>query len=369
MTEAFDVVVVGMGPGGEVAASRLLAAGRRVAVVERELIGGECAYWACIPSKTLLRPAEAHGEVVRAAGVAGARLDWPAARDYRDWMIRMPEQSFNAQAPDPLGASGENASGVSIRYVGGPTVLLQLGDVRLLTDPTFDPPGDHPVGSRVLVKTNGPAVSTEALGPVDAVVLSHDQHPDNLDTLGREFVASVPIVLSTASARSRLGGTTRALQNWEKAELDRPNGGVLRVTGVPAQHGPDGTEHIVGEVTGFVVEGDDLPSVYVSGDNASLNVVRAVAGRLGPVNVAVLFAGAAQTALVPDAYLTLTSELAAEASRLLGARVVVPVHFEGWTHFTQGRDTLVTAFERGGLADRLHLPEPGEWSHLEANPS
>ncbi|MDP9396750.1 MAG: NAD(P)/FAD-dependent oxidoreductase [Actinomycetota bacterium] len=88
MTEHVDVAVLGMGPGGEVAASRLLAAGRRVAVIERELIGGECAYWACIPSKSVLRPPEAGGEVDRAAGVGGARLDWAAARDYRDYMAR-----------------------------------------------------------------------------------------------------------------------------------------------------------------------------------------------------------------------------------------------------------------------------------------
>ncbi len=75
MSENFDAIVVGMGPGGEVAASRLLAAGRHVAVVERELIGGECAYWGCIPSKTLLRPPEARGQVDRAARVGGkARL-------------------------------------------------------------------------------------------------------------------------------------------------------------------------------------------------------------------------------------------------------------------------------------------------------
>ena len=78
MPEPFDVdvIVVGMGPGGEAAASRLLAAGRRVAVVERELIGGECAYWACIPSKTLLRPPEVRSEAGRAARrhLARARL-------------------------------------------------------------------------------------------------------------------------------------------------------------------------------------------------------------------------------------------------------------------------------------------------------
>jgi dihydrolipoamide dehydrogenase len=86
--DRFDVIVIGMGPGGEAATGRLLDAGRRVAVVERELIGGECAYWACIPSKTLLRPPEAKAEAARAAGVTTPTLDWPELRDYRDYMVR-----------------------------------------------------------------------------------------------------------------------------------------------------------------------------------------------------------------------------------------------------------------------------------------
>jgi pyruvate/2-oxoglutarate dehydrogenase complex dihydrolipoamide dehydrogenase (E3) component len=88
MTEHVDVAVIGMGPGGEVAASRLIAAGKKVGAIEQELIGGECAYWGCIPSKTLLRPAEARTEVDRAAGVSGADLNWAEASNYRDFMIR-----------------------------------------------------------------------------------------------------------------------------------------------------------------------------------------------------------------------------------------------------------------------------------------
>ncbi|MHA7156203.1 dihydrolipoyl dehydrogenase family protein [Arthrobacter sp. TMN-50] len=88
MSEHFDVAVIGMGPGGEVAADRLLKAGKKVAIFERELIGGECAYWACIPSKTVLRPPEARTEVQRAAGVSGAELDWTETSKYRDYMIR-----------------------------------------------------------------------------------------------------------------------------------------------------------------------------------------------------------------------------------------------------------------------------------------
>ena len=69
MSERFDVVVLGGGPAGEVAVNTLLKAGKRIALVESELIGGECTNWGCIPSKTLLRPAELHGQSGRAAGI------------------------------------------------------------------------------------------------------------------------------------------------------------------------------------------------------------------------------------------------------------------------------------------------------------
>ncbi len=105
MSQHFDAVVIGMGPGGEVVASDLLAAGRRVAVVERELIGGECGYWACIPSKTLLRPPEAKTETDRAAGVGGAGLDWPATRAYRDDMIRHLDDAAQVEGYQRSGAT------------------------------------------------------------------------------------------------------------------------------------------------------------------------------------------------------------------------------------------------------------------------
>ncbi|MGW3038640.1 MBL fold metallo-hydrolase [Kitasatospora sp. NPDC001159] len=249
---------------------------------------------------------------------------------------------------------------MTIQYVGGPTALIEVGGLRLLTDPTFDGPGEYPIGTRVLTKTAGPAVAAEDLGPVDAVLLSHDQHPDNLDGAGRAYLAGAPLVLSTSAARDRLGGAVRALADGDHVDLPRPDGGTLRVTGVPAQHGPDGSEHIVGEVTGFVLTGEGLPTVYVSGDNASLDVVRAIADRVGPIDVAMLFAGAASTPLIPGAYLTLTSDLVAEAARILGARHVVPLHFEHWGHFTQGPATLREAFTRADVRESLRMPEPGE---------
>ncbi|WP_396445425.1 MBL fold metallo-hydrolase [Actinomadura sp.] len=251
-------------------------------------------------------------------------------------------------------------SSLSVRYLGGPTAVMEIGGVRLVVDPTFDAAGDYPIGDRKLTKTAGAVLGPDGIGPVDAVLLSHDQHPDNLDRGGRAYLAGVPLTLTTETAAGRLGGTARALPNWEHVELPRPGGGVLRVTGVPAQHGPDGTEHLTGPVTGFVLSGDGVPATYVSGDNASLDVVRAIAGRFAPFDVAVLFMGAARTPLIGDADLTLGSEAAAEAAGILRTAQVVPLHFEGWAHFTQGRDTIAPAFAKAGLADRLHLLDPGE---------
>jgi len=104
MTERFDAVVMGMGPAGEVAASRLLSQGLRVAVIERELIGGECAYWACIPSKTLLRPPEVRAGARRAAGLAEPEQDWPEIAAYRDFMIRNLDDSKQISGYEAEGA-------------------------------------------------------------------------------------------------------------------------------------------------------------------------------------------------------------------------------------------------------------------------
>ncbi|TQF01185.1 MBL fold metallo-hydrolase [Kitasatospora acidiphila] len=243
-----------------------------------------------------------------------------------------------------------------IRVFGGPTALIEFGGLRFLTDPTFDQPGHYPVGgNRVLTKTAPTAITPAELGPVDAVLLSHDEHPDNLDTSGRAFLATAPLVLVTRSGAGRLGGTARGLAPWESVELPRPDGGTVTVTAVPAQHGPDGCEPVTGEVIGFMLTAADLPNVYVSGDNASLAVVKEIADRFGPVDTAMLFAGAARTILFDGALLTLDSPQTAEAAAILGARRVVPVHFDSWGHFTEGRDALEAAFAAAGLADRLEF--------------
>lgn len=251
-------------------------------------------------------------------------------------------------------------TGIRVRYLGGPTALIEYGPLRLLTDPTFDAAGDYPIGERVLTKTTDAVVGPDEVGVIDAVLLSHDQHPDNLDNGGRAFLDRVPLVLSTPAAQERVGGAVRGLTPWQTSEV-----GGVPVTAVPARHGPEGSEPYVGQVTAFVLRGTGLPRIYVSGDNASLDLVRDVAARFAPIDVAVLHAGAARTALLDGAPLTLTSEWAAQAAAMLRAEHVVPVHFGDWAHFSEGRDTLAPAFAAAGLANRLRLLDRGAWWHYE----
>ncbi|MGW4501085.1 MBL fold metallo-hydrolase [Micromonospora sp. NPDC004336] len=249
-----------------------------------------------------------------------------------------------------------STTAVPVRVVGGPTALVEYGGLRFLTDPTFDAPGDYPEAPGGVLTKTAPASDTPAgVGPVDVVLLSHDEHPDNLDNAGRALLADVPLTVTTTGGAGRLGGTARGLAPWESVELERPGGGTVTVTAVPARHGPEGCEPITGEVIGFVLTAADLPTVYVSGDNAALDLVRQIADRFGPVDTAVLFAGAVRTHMFDGELLTLDGARAAEAARILGARRVVPVHVDSWAHFTEGRDDVVDAFARAGLADRLDL--------------
>ncbi|MFJ8469481.1 MBL fold metallo-hydrolase [Streptomyces swartbergensis] len=244
-----------------------------------------------------------------------------------------------------------------VRVFGGPTALFEYGGLRFLTDPTFDDPGDFPAPAVVLTKTAPAAGAPAELGPLDVVLLSHDEHADNLDTSGRALLADVPLTLTTPGGGERLGEKATGLADWQSVDLNRPDGGTVTVTGVPAIHGPgprEEVEPITGQVVGFVLTGEGLPTVYVSGDNASLDAVKEIAERFAPVDTAILFAGAPRFAEVFDGkVIVLDSAMAAEATRILGARRVVPVHYDSWAHFTEGRDELEAAFTAAGLADRL----------------
>lgn len=253
----------------------------------------------------------------------------------------------------------------AISVLGGPTTVIDIAGRRIVMDPTFDPPGVH----AYLTKLTGPAVSAGALGPVDAVLVSHDQHPDNFDDDGRRMALAAPLLLTHPGAAGRLGPPAVGLAPWESHELGGGTGS-LTAQAVPAVHGPadgqrDDGGHINCEVTGFVLSGPGLPTVYLSGDNASMSAVKDVADRVGQVDIAVLFAGAASVPTKERGRpLTLTAARAAAAAEVLGAKAVIPAHVDGWAHFSEDVDEFVAAFDQAGISSLLKVAAHGEWIEL-----
>ena len=122
-----DVIIVGGGPGGEVALNTLVKAGARVALVEQELIGGECTNWGCIPSKTLLRPAELAAACGRTAGIGVPPLDWPSLAAYRDYMVSSHDDSARVKRYRDRGVTVVKSRG---RIAGPGVVETSEGTLR-----------------------------------------------------------------------------------------------------------------------------------------------------------------------------------------------------------------------------------------------
>lgn len=252
---------------------------------------------------------------------------------------------------------------LTLTLIGGPTALIEVAGFRLVTAPTFDAPGDYQLPHAKLVKTIGPALAAAALGTVDAVLLSHDQHADNLDHGGKDFLGSAACVLTTVIAAQRLGRNAQGLKPWDSATLTNPDGRKLTVTAAPARHGPAGIEPLSGPVIGFVLSFDDaaMRPIYITGDTVWFDGTAAVARRF-KAGLVVPFAGAAQTRGPFD--LTMDVNDVIETASAFPDALIVPLHYSGWKHFTQSGNDLQRSFEALGLGARLRLLEPGVATEL-----
>jgi L-ascorbate metabolism protein UlaG (beta-lactamase superfamily) len=255
-------------------------------------------------------------------------------------------------------------NGVRLTHIGGPTVLIEVAGWRLLTDPTFDPPGGRygfGWGGRS-TKLTGPAVPAADLHPFHAVLLSHDHHADNLDRAGRALLPAADVVVTTPQGGARLGGRARGLPTWRTTELSAPGRPTIQVTATPARHGPPLSRFVTGDATGFALrwEGQADGVLWISGDTVLFDGLRQVADRL-EVDTALLHLGGVRFPVTGPVRYSLTAAGAVELCRLLRPRTVVPVHYEGWSHFRQGREVVERQFARAPaeIRDRVRWLELG----------
>ena len=248
-----------------------------------------------------------------------------------------------------------------ITLIGGPTALIEIGGFRLLTDPTFDAPGEYKLPHVTLKKTSHPALTAEQIGRVDAVLLSHDQHADNFDHAGRAYAMQAPRLLTTVVGAKRLGGVAEGLAPGESRELTNP-AGTLTITATPARHGPAGIEPLAGDVIGFVLSWAGGRPIYITGDTVWYDGVAEVARRF-QAGLVLLFAGAAKTR--GAFHLTMDANDALDTAHAFPDATIVPLHYEGWAHFSQSGDDLVQSFKALGIGARLRLLEPGVPTTIE----
>ncbi len=236
------------------------------------------------------------------------------------------------------------------------TTIIEVGSVRLVTDPVFDPAGTESrfgFGTRSR-KLTSPPLQPDQIGPIDAVLLSHDHHADNLDDAGRTLLPRAGVVLTTHSGAGRLGGNAKGLQAGQQVFVVGSDGFRIRVTVAPARHGPPLSLPFVGPVIGFFLEWDSQRDggLWISGDTVWYGTLASFFVRRR-VGTAILHLGRAAFSSTGPIRYTMSTRDAVQATLAINPARVVPVHFDGFTHFSEGRKEIERAFATAGLSDRL----------------
>ncbi|KAJ5895651.1 Zn2+ dependent hydrolase [Penicillium taxi] len=256
---------------------------------------------------------------------------------------------------------------LNITHIGTATAVLEINGVNFLTDPFFSPAGSSWKGFPIILEVSqDPAMSLDQLPVIDVILLSHEDHPDNLDELGRQLLNGRHVFTTVNGAKNLAPRpAVHGMKPWEKIDISIA-GKLFQIIATPTQHAPEG------ECVGFIVTGadfghgrDGIPNaIYFSGDTVYIDELKSIADRFH-VLAAVLNLGNAQVPTTADAngpslQVTMDGKDAARLFRDLKANVLVPMHYESWLHFTQLGAELREAFEAEGISDKIRWLKGGE---------
>ena len=160
-----------------------------------------------------------------------------------------------------------------------------------------------------------------------------------------------------AKGASAGGPDLRGLAAWERTTLEAPGRPAIEITATPCRHGPPLSHPIVGEVVGFALrwEGQEHGALWISGDTVLYDGVREVAARVA-VGTALLHLGGVRFPISGPLRYTMTGAEAVELCGQIRPRTAIPIHYEGWKHFREGREEVERALAAAPAEVRDCLP-------------
>ena len=256
---------------------------------------------------------------------------------------------------------------IRIVHIGTATLLLEVRSLRLLTDPVFDPPGGRyffGYGTNS-TKLTGPTIQPENIGKIDAVLLSHDHHEDNLDRAGRALLPLAGQVITTSAGAKRLGNNAMGLRSWQSTVI-KTQDIEIKITAIPAHHGTLGSHLVVGETTGFVLEwaGQKHGALYISGDTVWFKGLSEIGQRF-KIGTAILHIGGARFPILGPTRFTLNAREAVRVVHTLKPHTAIPIHYEGWKHFKETGAAAGKVFEASDIREQIHWLPLGESTAVE----
>ncbi|KAJ6020564.1 hypothetical protein N7540_006068 [Penicillium herquei] len=270
---------------------------------------------------------------------------------------------------------------LTFTHITTATAILNIDGVNFLTDPYFGDAGsfnaeldwssarlkedfglDEAPHTTELSLSKAPVMKLHNLPPIDAVLLSHEDHYDNLDPEGRKLLDGRRVFTTMDGAKNlQPRPAVVGLKPWETV-TSTIGGKEFRITGTPCKHFP------IGEVTGFILECDSFGiheesgkpnAIYFSGDTVYIDELKKIKDRVH-VTAAVLNLGNATFEFpIGPIQITMDGKQAAQLVKDIGADIMIPMHFEDWEHFTEHGPDLVKVFEEAGIANKVCWTVPG----------
>ncbi len=258
--DRYGTVVIGSGPGGRWAARELAGAGMRVALAEHELVGGECPWWACIPSKTLIRPPEVQWEARSSAGVGEADLDWEDTRRYRDYMVSDWDDSKKAKSLEEAG----------IEIVRGRARIARRGRVEV---------GERMLEAEHVVVATGTTTAVPSIDGLDGVEFWTNREATGLKEVPRSVavVGGGPVVVELGQMLRRFGSEVTLIEAADRLlsrEDDHVSAAIekeLKSEGIGLRLGAKATR--------VAKDGDGLRLSVEGGDDVRAEKLLIAAGR------------------------------------------------------------------------------------------